>query len=99
MKRPSDFVEFQETLHLNVPSNTWPVVLQALWHDANGDWYAAHHLVDQLTDPMAKWVHAYLHRKEGDEWNAGYWYRQAGRPFPTMGFDEELKMLVEAVLG
>lgn len=95
---PHSFAEFQETLDLSAPPKAWPEALQALWYDAKGEWHAAHELVDQLTDPMAKWVHAYLHRKEGDEWNASYWYRQAGKPFPKMSLEEELKVLVEAVL-
>jgi hypothetical protein len=54
--------------------------LRALWFDAKGDWDRAHKCVDELADPDSMWVHAYLHRKEGDAWNAGYWYRRAGRP-------------------
>jgi len=44
---------------------------------------------------MGSWIHAYLHRKEGDKWNAGYWYNRAGKPFPDFSFEEELKVLVE----
>jgi len=54
--------------------------LRALWLDARGDWDGAHRCVDQLADADAMWVHAYLHRREGDLWNARYWYRRAGRP-------------------
>lgn len=53
--------------------------LLALWHDARGDWEAAHGVVQSDGSAEGSWVHAYLHRKEGDPGNAGYWYRRAGR--------------------
>jgi len=56
-----------------------PAPLRALWLDAKGDWNAAHQCVGERSDPDSMWVHAYLHRREGDLWNAGYWYRRAGR--------------------
>ncbi len=54
--------------------------LQALWHDAHGDWDRAHQLAQQAEAAEGDWVHAYLHRKEGDIANAGYWYARAGKP-------------------
>ena len=98
MKNPNNFSEFETTLGLDEPPKEWPVELRSLWYDAKGDWHAAHGLVDHLNNTMAKWVHAYLHRKEGDEWNAGYWYRQAGRPFCTHTLNHELQQLVEEIL-
>lgn len=56
--------------------------LQALWHDAQGDWTTAHEIVQAINSQMAARIHAYLHRKEGDDWNARYWHRQAGTTFP-----------------
>jgi hypothetical protein len=53
--------------------------LRALWLEARGDWDAAHKCVDSAEDADGMWVHAYLHRREGDLWNAGYWYHRAGR--------------------
>lgn len=90
----ASFEEFKDTLEHRQPPENWPVSLQALGYDYKGDWQTAHELVDQLGDPMAKWVHAYLHRKEGDEWNAGYWYRQAGKAFCELSLGEELEALV-----
>ena len=55
-------------------------LLHALWHDAHGDWDRAHSLAQEIETVDAAWVHAYLHRKEGDTSNADYWYRRAGRP-------------------
>lgn len=98
MKNPANFSEFQATLVLNAPPKEWPVELCALWYDANDDWQSAHNLIDHLSNPMAKRVHAYLHRKEGDEWNAGYWYRQAKKPFCTLTLDEELRQLIIEIL-
>lgn len=57
--------------------------LQALWHDARGDWSAAHGIAQEDPGQNGSWVHAYLHRKEGDPGNAGYWYAKAGRSRPA----------------
>ena len=71
--------------------------LEALWHEAQGDWEKAH---DVLQDGNADcdWVHAYLHRKEGDETNARYWYRRASKPFPGMSLEEEWEDITKALL-
>ena len=74
------------------------VYLQALWWDAKGDWQKAHSLVDDLEDDTGCWVHAYLHRKEGDISNADYWYRNAHRIRPAISLDEEWKTLVTELL-
>jgi hypothetical protein len=74
-------------------------VLVALWHDARGDWDAAHRVVQDLDDGEAAWVHAYLHRKEGDLGNAAYWYRRAGRPVATGSLDAEWAQLAGALLA
>jgi hypothetical protein len=60
-----------------------PTLLHALWQDAQGDWSAAHELAQAVDTRQGAWVHAYLHRKEGDTSNAAYWYRRAGRPVVT----------------
>ena len=54
-------------------------LLLALWWDAQGNWERAHEIAQEIESADGSWVHAYLHRKEGDEGNAGYWYRRAGR--------------------
>ena len=73
--------------------------LQALWWDARGDWARAHSLVDSLDTPDAMAVHAYLHRKEGDEANAAYWYRRAGGQHRRPTLPAEWQALVAALLG
>ena len=57
--------------------------MQALWHDARGDWEGAHGCAQDDHSAAGSWVHAYLHRKEGDLGNAGYWYSRAGRKMPA----------------
>jgi hypothetical protein len=65
---------------------------QALWYDLHGDWDTAHSIVQQMEDLHAMWIHAYLHRKEPDIWNAKYWYRNAGKPYPgDIPFDEDIR--------
>lgn len=63
--------------------------LAALWHDAQGNWEQAHTLVQDDSSADAAWVHAYLHRKEGDISNGRYWYTRAGKPECTQPLDDE----------
>jgi hypothetical protein len=72
--------------------------LRALWFDARGDWDAAHKCVDQSSEPDDMWVHAYLHRKEGDAGNAAYWYRRAGKAPYAGGLSEEWREIAAALL-
>lgn len=80
------------------PTDVLPEVL-ALWHDAHGDWDQAHLLVQDLATRDAAWVHAYLHRKEGDASNARYWYGRAGQPVFRGSLDEEWTHLADALLA
>ncbi|MCC7282103.1 MAG: hypothetical protein IT556_06945 [Acetobacteraceae bacterium] len=74
--------------------------LVALWHDARGDWQAAHQAVQAHEgEPQSDWVHAYLHRKEGDNANAGYWYRRAGRAPGSGPLAAEWQAIAAAMLG
>jgi hypothetical protein len=77
------FDQFQRTLSKRSPPAGLAPPLAALWWAAKGDWDAAHQLVMDHSGKEAAWVHAYLHRVEGDVSNARYWYRQAGRPAAT----------------
>lgn len=96
--KPTNYIEFQSALESNFPPMDWPEALKSLWHEARGDWEASHTIAQDIHSELGNWIHAYLHRKEKDEWNAGYWYRQANRPFPKLTLDEEFKELVEFVL-
>ena len=71
---------------------------QALWWDARGDWERAHQCAQQQDDALGAWVHAYLHRKEGDDANAGYWYRRAAKPVATSAPESEWTEIADAVL-
>lgn len=83
----------------NPPAEISPYLI-ALWHEKHGDWKKAHETVQEINTANAAWVHAYLHRKEGDEGNAGYWYRNASKPFPSgPSLDEEWESLVKSLLG
>ena len=76
--------------HDAVPPAESSLAVQALWHDARGDWERAHAAVQQAEqDRECAWVHAYLHRKEGDMANAGYWYSRARRSVPAKGISLE----------
>jgi hypothetical protein len=70
--------------------------LRALWHAAHGDWTAAHEEAQEGEDRDSAWVHALLHREEGDQWNAEYWYKRAGKPvFRGEIADERSRMIAE----
>lgn len=70
-----------------------------MWQDAHGDWDAAHRTVQDLETADAAWVHAYLHRREGDQGNARYWYARAGRPASRLPLDDEWEEITAALLS
>jgi hypothetical protein len=86
--------EFKESLNLEQPVSGLSVQLKSLWYDGKGDWHQAHAQVDHQTDQESARVHAYLHRKEGDIWNADYWYAKAGEKRPQLSLDQEWEELV-----
>jgi hypothetical protein len=74
-------------------------LLRALWHDARGEWDKAHALAQEVDDRDGAWVHAYLHRKEGDLGNAAYWYGRAEQPVAADSLEAEWKRIAEALLN
>ena len=76
-----------------------PSTLLALWHDARGDWDAAHKIAQDIDTPTGAWIHAYLHRKEGDLANAGYWYRRARKPECRESLEAEWDQIATALLA
>ena len=74
-------------------------LLTALWYDGKGDWENAHQIAQTKETAFYCLVHAYLHRKEGDQWNAAYWYRRAGRAAATVSLWEEWKEITKELLG
>ncbi|WP_266364012.1 hypothetical protein [Tellurirhabdus rosea] len=89
------FQDFSNTLSQSQPPSGISPVLEALWYDARGDWEHAHNIAQSREGtPAYDRLHAYLHRKEGDQWNAGYWYRRAKSPVFTGTLEEEWEELV-----
>jgi hypothetical protein len=91
--------ELKATLTSSAPPAGLRPALVALWHDAKGDWDRAHRVAQDIDDEEGAWIHAYLHRKEGDAGNAAYWYRRAGRPVAAVALDDEWNEIVSALLG
>lgn len=89
----------EEFKSLKSPQADFSVELKSLWHDFMDNWNHAHDLVDSLEGKSAARVHAYLHRKEGDQWNADYWYRRAGESRPNLSLEEEWEVLTKRYLG
>ena len=93
------FEEFRQSISTDTaPPAGLSALLQALWHDARGNWDRAHQLAQDVETKDGAWVHAYLHRKEGDASNAGYWYRRASQVMFTGSLDEEWTEIAEALL-
>jgi hypothetical protein len=90
--------EVRRTLRDAAPPDGLNAPLRALWHDARGDWNTAHRIAQDVEDETGAWVHAYLHRKEGDLGNAAYWYRRAKQPVATDALDTEWSRIVAAFL-
>ena len=89
--------DFKATLTNAKPADGLAPPLAALWWAAKGDWDAAHKIVMNEDTKDAAWVHAYLHRVEGDQSNAGYWYRRAGKPAANDTLDAEWQRIVDAL--
>jgi len=89
----------KSTLSNAAPESGLSSALAALWWAAKGDWDTAHKIVQDESDANSAWVHAYLHRVEGDLSNAGYWYRQAGQPVAKDSLEQEWQRIVSALEG
>lgn len=94
------FDQFQTTLQDSQPPAGASPLLTALWHAARGNWDAAHDIAQSREGtPAYDALHAYLHRVEGDAWNAGYWYRRARRPVFSGTLPAEWEALAREFLG
>jgi hypothetical protein len=89
--------QFRDSLRNEEPPSD--VALAGLWWDAKGNWTRAHESAQQDEGPAGSWVHAYLHRKEGDASNAEYWYRRAGKSTSRSSFDQEWVEIAESLLS
>lgn len=94
-----DFDQFKESLFDTAPPADVGPALQALWHQAKDDWDAAHRLAQKVDDANGAWVHAHLHRVEGNLSNAGHWYRRAGRPVSEVSLEREWAEIASALLA
>ena len=90
--------QFRMTLENPTAPAGFPPALRAMWEDAKGNWSEAHAIAQDIEDKTGSLIHAYLHRKEGDLGNAGYWYRRAGEPTAHDTLDEEWTRIVSALL-
>ncbi|RVU34228.1 hypothetical protein EOI86_24275 [Hwanghaeella grinnelliae] len=91
--------DFLKTMDGDAPPSEWSLPLQALWWDGKGDWEKAHSCAQDASDSDGSWVHAYLHRVEGDLGNAGYWYRRAGKPAHSGALQQEWREIVGHLLA
>ena len=93
------FEEFKASLKQEAPPAGITASLAALWYAGKGDWEQAHNIAQDIPTPEGSWVHAWLHRQEGDEWNANYWYNRAGRSNPGNALEQEWEEMVATLLG
>ena len=96
----TSLADFEHSLGAASPAPGSPLALQALWWSRNQDWSRAHDCVQaDERDPACNWVHAHLHRVEGDMENAAYWYRLAGKPVATVATHAEWADIASALLA
>ncbi len=87
-------IEFSESLGKSTPPAGLTPLLESLWWDGKGDWRKSHEIAQDVENRQGNRIHAYLHRKEGDQGNASYWYHRAGTPFFNGSLQQEWEMLV-----
>lgn len=84
---------------LATPPTHLSLIVQALWHDAQGNWENAHNCAQEDHSELGSWMHAYLHRKEGDIGNARYWYSSARRPVFASTLAQEWEAIAAEALN
>jgi len=89
-----NYQDFINSLNQETAPNVEKTLL-ALWYDAKGDWSKAHDIADGGNSKNLERIHAYLHRKEGDSWNANYWYQRSGDKMPQISLEEEWELLAK----
>jgi hypothetical protein len=92
------FDEFSKSITGSQPPSAVNQYALSLWYDAKNDWQMAHTIIQDIEDSTAAWIHAYLHRKEGDDGNARYWYHRAGKKLPAISLEKEWEEIARAVL-
>lgn len=92
------FEEFQQSLQETTPPPAVSLLLKALWYECKGDWDMAHNIAQDIHTLEGSWIHAYLHRVEGDQGNASYWYHRANKKMPNCTLKEEWGNIVKELL-
>ena len=90
--------EFKDSIRNPIPPKSLSKNLLALWHDSNDNWDEAHNIVQATSGFDGDWIHAYLHRKEGDLSNASYWYSKVGKTHPNVSLKMEWEELANYLL-
>ncbi len=93
------YQDFISSIKNNCTGKSYPKELKALCLDKNNRWDEAHELIQWLPGTGFALIHAYLHRKEGDLWNANYWYSRAGAKMPNISLEEEWESLARKFCG
>lgn len=96
--QPLQHSTFLSSLSDPAPPEACSIEITALWLLKNRNWQLAHDLIDPAPGPDAAWIHALLHRMEGDQWNANLWYARAGRIVPTNTIGQELALMLDHFL-
>lgn len=91
--------EFNQSLKSPSPPEACRGLIKAMWYFFNGDWEGAHDIAQDNPSPMGARIHGLLHWQEGDRWNAEYWYRRAGAPFPGGSIEEEAGAILQSLLA
>ncbi len=94
-----NLAEWKTSLNAPEPPRGFSGLVEALWWEAGGDWARAHEIAQEREDSDAAWVHAYLHRREGNAVNARYWYRRAGKPVCMEPLDAEREAIAARLLA
>ena len=90
---------FIKSTTLDHPSNDLSNIQLALWYIVNNHWDKAHNIIQGINTDVAAWIHAYLHRLEGDIGNAKYWYNRANKPCSKLSLKLELEHIIKTILN
>ena len=93
-----DFQQFKQSLSNTQPPGEIGEELTALWYAGMDVWDRSHDIAHDIPNSNGDWIHAYLHRWEGDDWNASYWYRRAGKSKPSCSLAQEWENIVQTLL-
>jgi len=90
--------DFIKSLKEKLPPNNISATMESMWHIKKGDWDIAHKIAQDITSDMGSWIHAHLHRIEGDKFNAEYWYRRANKTPFNIKLDDEANQIIMHIL-